>query len=240
MQSLNQSINQSQRKSKRQVILKVENLSYSVKIREKGIFKKEKPILSGISFEMEKGSVLGIAGESGSGKTTLAKLIAGILKPTKGRVIVNTNSGRKKSTIQPVQILFQNNEDLINPLRNCYEIVYEASLLLHQDKETAKTETEHLFNQLNIPEKIKRQKGYELSGGERQRVALARILAVQPELLILDEPFSAQDVESQVNFLNLLQRIREEFEVSIICISHDLRVLEGIRIEYFIINEGKI
>ena len=84
------------------------------------------------------------------------------------------------------------------------------------------------------------RKGYELSGGEQQRAALARLLAVNPKLLILDEPFSAQDIESQLNLVNLFKKINKEFNITILCISHDLNILRKLVNRVLIIKEGEI
>lgn len=212
--------------------LEVNNLSYSVNGSKGDI-----PILKNISFELKKNLVLGIAGESGSGKTTLGKLISGILSPTAGEIKFGFNNQNKKTN--RVQILFQNNGEILNPFRKISEVVDEALRIRSVEKELAKKRST-LFNSLNFPEELWNRKGFELSGGEQQRAALARLLAVEPDLLILDEPFSSQDPESQLNFLNLFRNIKEEFNVTLICIAHNLRILRKLCDEIIIIYKGEL
>jgi len=99
---------------------------------------------------------------------------------------------------------------------------------------------EKIFNAVNFPENLRLRKGYQLSGGEQQRAALARILAVDPQLLILDEPFSSQDFDSQENFLSLFKKINEEFGTAIICISHNLGILRKLCMRVLIMQKGEI
>lgn len=212
--------------------LEVKNLSYSINGDSGKI-----EILKNISFELKRNSVLGIAGESGSGKTTLGKLISGVLSPTVGEIKFDSNSQSKKTN--RVQILFQNNGEILNPFRKISEVVDEALRIKSVEKEVIEKRIK-LFNSLYFPEELWDRKGFELSGGEQQRAALARLLAVEPELLILDEPFSSQDPESQLNFLNLFKKIKEEFSVTLICIAHNLRILRKLCDEIIIIYKGQL
>lgn len=214
-------------------LLEVNNLSYSVKSESGIIF-----ILNNISFELEKNKTLGIAGESGSGKTTLGKLLAGILTPSNGEVDFNFIHNKSKKTNR-VQILFQNNGEVLNPFRKVSEVVDEAIMIKAGSKDIIEIR-KSIFNSLNFPEELWNRKGFELSGGEQQRAALARLLAVEPELLILDEPFSAQDPESQLNFLNLFKKIKDEYSVTLICIAHNLRILRKLCDEIIIIYKGEL
>jgi peptide/nickel transport system ATP-binding protein len=222
------------------IILSAGNITYRI---DEEIFlreKREKVILDNISFEIIKGEITGIAGESGSGKTTLIKILAGILKPTVGNIIINTNVEWKKLSTKPVQILFQNNGEILNPFREI-ETVIEETLTLRFGKDINITEEKKkIFNSINFHEHLRRRKGFELSGGEQQRAALARILAVHPEILILDEPFSAQDPESQMIFLNLFKKIKDEFNLTIICVTHNLKILRKIADKVIILYKGKI
>jgi ABC-type dipeptide/oligopeptide/nickel transport system ATPase subunit len=213
-------------------ILKAENISYSV-------FEKneKKLILKDVSFELERNSVLGISGESGSGKTTLAKIITGILKPTEGKI--NFHFERKFKKVSPVQILFQNTGEIINPLREVGEVLNESLKIGNKNNNQA-TSLDYIIDAVKLPKELLERKGYELSGGEQQRVALARILAVKPELLILDEPFSAQDYESQENFLNLFLDLKKKFNITMICIAHNLRLLRKLSDEVMIMYNGEI
>ncbi len=214
-------------------LLRVNNLSYSVQGK-----KGELSILENISFDLEKDRTLGIAGESGSGKTTLGKLLAGTLTPTEGEINFDLNRLKGKRSAS-VQILFQNNGEVLNPFRKVREVIEEA-LKLRTEKTGVEEKLVRLFQSLDFPAALWERKGYELSGGEQQRAALARLLAVEPEVMILDEPFSAQDPESQLNFLNLFQKIKSEYNITMICIAHNVRLLRKLCDKIMIIYRGKL
>lgn len=220
------------------LILKAENISYSI-FEKKG----EKKILKDISFKLEKNSVLGISGESGSGKTTLGKILAGILKPTSGKI--NYYYKENHQRVSPVQILFQNTGEIINPLRKVKSMIGDGINSYYGKRKLLQAEidkeTKAVLQKVSpFGGDLEGAKGYQLSGGEQQRVALARILAVKPELLILDEPFSAQDYESQENFLNLFLDLKRNLDITIICISHNLRIQRKLCDDVIIMYNGEI
>ncbi|PJB00077.1 MAG: dipeptide/oligopeptide/nickel ABC transporter ATP-binding protein [Ignavibacteriales bacterium CG_4_9_14_3_um_filter_30_11] len=215
-------------------ILSINNLCF--KVKETDLFKtKEKTILNNISFEVNEGEIIGIAGESGSGKTTLAKLIAGVIKPTAGSINFNLTNNSNS-----VQILFQNTGQILNPFRKIEDIIEEAIKLRKDLPGNIESEKERIFSSVNFQKKYWENIGSNLSGGQQQRAALARLLAVQPELLILDEPFSAQDFESKITLVELSKNINKKFNVTLICISHDLNALRNLCERVIIIYKGKI
>jgi len=219
-------------------LLKVENISYSVEVKEET--KKQFNILKNVSFDVEQGEILGICGESGGGKSTLAKVIAGLIKPTKGKINLitdETNSQRKSS---PIQILFQNHGEILNPFRKVQNIIDEALKINGMDGNNILLEKENVLSSVGFSKELYSRRGYELSGGEQQRAALARLLAVKPELLILDEPFSAQDVESQLKLVKLFKRLNTSFKLTMICISHDLKILRYLANKVMILRNGEI
>jgi peptide/nickel transport system ATP-binding protein len=223
------------------MVLKADRIFYRVNVQHHlNNASEEKIILKDISFEVQKGELLGIAGESGSGKTTLAKILSGVIQPSEGKIVKNfsKNGGMKKPS--PIQILFQNNGEILNPLRTVDEMISEALRIRFGKKTEIKTEKEKIYNLINFSVDLWNRKGYELSGGEQQRAALGRILSVNPELLILDEPFSSQDPESQHNLLNLFKKINEEFGITLICIAHNLKILRKIAQKILIIYKGEI
>lgn len=217
-------------------LLKVENISYSVTLKEET--KKQFDILKNVSFEIEAGELLGICGESGGGKSTLAKVIAGLIDPDNGKIILNSESGKRKSS--PIQILFQNHGEVLNPFRKIKNIIDEALIISGIDKSNLDIERDKVLGSVGFPKDLYERRGMELSGGEQQRAALARLLSVKPVLLILDEPFSAQDVESQLNLVKLFKQLNKEFNLTMICISHDLRILRNLANRIIILKDGEI
>jgi peptide/nickel transport system ATP-binding protein len=217
-------------------LLKVENISYSVKVKEET--KKQFDILKNVSFEVEEAEIIGICGESGGGKSTLAKVIAGLIKPDSGNIILNSEAIAKKSS--PIQILFQNHGETLNPFRKVRSIIDETLKINGVEKNKIENEREAVLTSVGFPKELYQRRGFELSGGEQQRAALARLLAVKPLLLILDEPFSAQDVESQLNFVKLFKKLNKEFHLSMVCISHDLKILRNLANRVIILKDGEI
>lgn len=219
------------------ILVKCDKVSYE--IIEKNFFREEKKIiLQNISFEVLENEILSIAGESGSGKTTLAKILAEIIEPTFGEVNYFLKHNFYSNKISPVQMLFQNNGELINPYRTVASILDEV--ILKAGQQAIVKSSDELLEIFALPKDIKYQKGYSLSGGQQQRVALARIFAVNPQIIILDEPFSAQDKDSVGNLISIIKNIKENFGKTVICISHDIRSLRKISDRLIIMKDGKI
>ena len=209
-------------------ILQIKNISYLVNDETISLEKKSKLILNNISFELERGKTLGISGQSGSGKTTLAKILAGICLPSSGKIETKFVKDWSKSLPKPIQILFQNDGNLINPYRTVNDVLNEAFELKLNKKNNYAEEVNNIFTRFNLSRQLIDRKGYQLSGGEQQRIALARITIVEPEILILDEPFSSQDVEAQLDILNIIKQLKTDLGLTVICISHDLNILKKI------------
>ena len=188
-------------------------------------------ILKNITLDVEDGSIFGITGESGCGKTTLAKIIAGIFLPTEGQLKTYFEN-ESRSGISSIQMLFQNNEEIINPLRSVISLL--------NDTAESEYDLSKISELVGIENKILNRLGYQLSGGERQRVALARLLLTKPELLILDEPFSAQDSESQINLAELFKNINNDLNLTMICISHDIEILKNLCDKVNVMYGGRI
>ncbi|MCW9066346.1 MAG: ATP-binding cassette domain-containing protein [Ignavibacteriaceae bacterium] len=217
-------------------LLKVESISYSVVV--KGENKKRFDILKNVSFEVEAGEVVGICGESGGGKSTLAKVIAGLIQPDNGKITLDSKLNNKPSN--PIQILFQNHGEVLNPFRKISSIIDETLTINRIHKQFIEKERENVLSSVGFPKELYNRRGFQLSGGEQQRAALARLLATNPVLLILDEPFSAQDVESQLNLVKLFKKLNKEFNLTMICISHDLIILRNLANHVIILKDGEI
>ena len=219
-------------------LLKVENISYSVEVKEEK--KRQFDILKNVSFEVEAGEILGICGESGGGKSTLAKVIAGFIKQDSGKIILDSKFEKEKRRSSPIQILFQNHGEVLNPFRKVISVIDEALMINGVDKNNLENERDAVLASVGFPKELYNRRGFELSGGEQQRAALARLLATKPVLLILDEPFSAQDVESQLKLVKLFKQLNKEFNLTMICISHDLRILRNLAGRVIILKDGEI
>ncbi|MCX6168342.1 MAG: ATP-binding cassette domain-containing protein [Ignavibacteriales bacterium] len=209
-------------------LIKIENISYAV---DDHSGKKKIKIVEDISLDIYKGEILGIVGESGCGKTTLAKLIASILKCSSGRINYYYDSSIKREA-KPAQILFQNSEELINPFRKINDSL--------EDGTSSDKSFETILAETGVDKNLLTKLGYQLSGGERQRVGLARILLADPELLILDEPFSAQDFPSKNKFKELIGRLNSDGKLTTIIITHELDLLENLVDRIAVMYGGRI
>lgn len=209
----------------------LESVSFSVK-KQTHIFddKHSNRIIDNVSLNINKGEILGIVGESGSGKTTLAKLIAGILNINSGTITSNFSSNHDRAS--SVQLLFQNSEHLINPLRKVHDIL--------SDIQSDDSEIDNVISELGLAPSILNQLGYQVSGGERQRIGLARLLLSNPELLILDEPFAAQDYSSKEKIKGIVKNLNSEKKITIVCISHELEILKNLTNRIVVLLAGKV
>ena len=216
------------------VILKAEHLKIGFFSERHSLFEKRKrnEVLKDLSFTMEKGEVLGLVGESGCGKSTLAKVILGLLKPDSGTVIVFGN--------RP-QMVFQDPYGSLNPAKKIGWIMEEP--LRIQRKLPGKERRQKVLEMLKkvgLDEKIADRYPNQLSGGQRQRVCIGEALMTNPGLLVADEAVSALDVTIQAQILELLEQLKEEMGLSILFISHDMRVVYQLCDRVMIMKDGTI
>lgn len=214
-------------------ILEVSGLCVSYESARKTPFEKKKRIqvLKNVSFAMEKGEILGLVGESGSGKTTLARAVLSMI-PYEGSIV--------KSVSSP-QMVFQDPYGSLNPAKKVGWILEEPLKLKGgYTKEERYTKVISMLNRVGLDEKFADRYPRQLSGGQRQRVCIAGALMLEPKLLIADEPVSALDVTIQAQILELLQKIHKEMDLSIIFISHDLRVVYQMCDKVMIMKDGKL
>lgn len=216
------------------VILKAEHLKIGFFSERHSLFEKRKrnEVLKDLSFTMEKGEVLGLVGESGCGKSTLAKVILGLLKPDSGTVIVSGN--------RP-QMAFQDPYGSLNPAKKIGWIMEEP--LRIQRKLPGKERRQKVLEMLKkvgLDEKIADRYPNQLSGGQRQRVCIGEALMTNPGLLVADEAVSALDVTIQAQILELLEQLKEEMGLSILFISHDMRVVYQLCDRVMIMKDGTI
>ncbi len=191
--------------------------------------------VDGISLSIKKGQTLGIVGESGCGKSTLGKTIVRLNKPTAGSIHVNGADITKmsQSELRPhrkqFQMMFQDPAESLNPRMSIGEIITEPLLIQKiGNRHTRRERAIQLLERVGIPGSAVDRFSFEFSGGQRQRIGVARAIALQPELLVLDEPVSALDVSVQSQVLNLLLELQEEMGISYMFIAHDLAVVKHI------------
>jgi len=189
--------------------------------------------VDGVSFRLEKGETLGLVGESGCGKSTTGRLILRLIKPTSGEIRFNgqdigrLDRRRMKAVRRDMQLIFQDPYASLNPRLTVGGIVSEA-FKIHGVASGAELEdrTVDLLKRVGLHAEHLRRYPHEFSGGQRQRIGIARALALNPKLIIADEPVSALDVSIQAQVINLLQDLKSEFQLSYIIIAHDLSVVE--------------
>jgi ABC-type glutathione transport system ATPase component len=200
--------------------------------------------LDRINLNLEQHTTLGLVGESGSGKSTLARVIAGLIAPNEGQILLGTQELKKKRSREQhktIQMIFQNPDASLNPKHSIRQILSEP-LLFH--KIVGRTDVEQrckeLLNQVHLEQKALDKFPHEFSGGQRQRIAIARALSVEPNILIADEPTSALDVSVQLSVLELFNTLKAELNLTMLFISHDLGVINAISDTVAVMRQGKL
>ena len=225
-------------------LLKVENLYKHFPIHS-GVLLRETSrasVLNGISFELESSEILGIVGESGCGKSTLARLIMRIYEPSAGHVELDGTaicSYPRQSYYHRVQMIFQDPFSSLNPKMTVVAHLGEM-IRMHQPSQDVTTVCKRLLDEVGLPQSALNKYPHEFSGGQRQRIAIARALSANPTLLIADEPVSALDVSIQAQILNLLKDLQEQHQLSLLFISHDLKIVDFFCGRILVMYLGKI
>ena len=218
-------------------LLRVEDLKIYYPVAGSGFGKKEfVKAVDGVTFEVKKGEVFGIVGESGCGKSTLGRGVCKLENLTSGHVyldgedITEYNDRRMRSIRKKVQMVFQDPYASLNPRMSVFDIIAEPLLVhhLYQDKADMEKKVLDLLHRVGLDDYHANRYPHEFSGGQRQRIGIARALAVEPSLIIADEPVSALDVSIQAQVLNLLNELKHDLDLTYIFVAHDLSVVEYI------------
>ncbi|WP_117595606.1 ABC transporter ATP-binding protein [Haloprofundus halophilus] len=202
--------------------------------------------VDGVTFNLHEGETLGLAGESGCGKTTTGMSLVKLHEPTGGDIVYNgkqlseANDDELKEFRQNAQMIFQDPFESLNPRMTVYDIIAEPLRIHDIRNETARVQRALEFAELQPAEHYFDQYPHELSGGQRQRVAIARALVLDPDFIVADEPVSMLDVSLRAGVLSLLDRMTEEFGLSVVYISHDLSLLRHMCDRLAIMYMGKI
>jgi oligopeptide/dipeptide ABC transporter ATP-binding protein len=225
-------------------ILRVEDLAVTFRVRHGRAWGK-KPLraVNGVDLSLQRGRTLGLVGESGCGKTTLVRTILGLQRPTSGRVLlhgqdISAMSARELRRLRPkVQVVFQDPYSSLNPRMRVHDILAEPLRINHRYESKR---IDELLEFVGMRPEAKKRFPSEFSGGQRQRIGIARALALDPEILILDEPVSALDVSIQAQVVTLLKRLQEELNLTCLLIAHDLSVVRHMSHEVAVMYLGKI
>ncbi|MCR4302993.1 MAG: ABC transporter ATP-binding protein [Gallionella sp.] len=234
----------------RSSILKVSDLKVYFPIR-KGILQRvagQVKAVDGVSLEIPQGRTLALVGESGCGKTTLGKALLQLIPPTAGSVqfagreLMGLSARALRTQRGTMQMVFQDPYASLNPKMRVAEILEEGMTALNIETNSAARQSriDTLLDQVGLARSIKWRYPHEFSGGQRQRIAIARALAVSPQLLICDEPTSALDVSVQAQILNLLKALQQELNLSYLFITHNLAVVEYLAHEVCVMYLGRI
>jgi peptide/nickel transport system ATP-binding protein len=203
--------------------------------------------VDGVSFTVKKGETLGIVGESGCGKSTTARLLMRLLRPDAGHMIfdgdgVETHDGiTAKALRRQMQMVFQDSYSSLNPRMTMLDSISYAPRMHGMKSREAEAKAEALLQRVGLnPSQFARRYPHELSGGQRQRVNIARALALDPRLVILDEAVSALDKSVEAQVLNLLADLKQQFNLTYLFISHDLNVVEYISDRVLVMYLGHV
>jgi peptide/nickel transport system ATP-binding protein len=237
-----------------QVLLDVQNLRKFYPIK-RGFLRRtvgNVRAVDDISFQIHRGETLGLVGESGCGKTTTARCIMRAIDPTAGRILFRTRDGDavdmagvQRNSLRPlrrdIQMIFQDPFSSLNPRMTLLDIVGEPLLVNHvASREERMDRVADLLRMVGLRPEYMRRFPHAFSGGERQRIGIARALALNPSLVVADEPVSALDVSVQAQILNLLLRLQKELGLTYLFVAHDLSVVKHISERVAVMYVGRI
>ncbi len=231
-------------------LLRVRNLRKHFPVGGRGFGRRPDQLkaVDGVSFELYPGETLGLVGESGCGKSTTARALLRLEEPTAGSVVFRdrevTDMGRRelRAFRREAQIVFQDPFSSLNP-RMTVGTMLEGVLTVHGlagARQARRRRVGQLLEKVGLAVEHARRHPHELSGGQRQRVGIARALAVEPELLVLDEPVSSLDVSIQAQVINLLRDLQKEFHLTYLFIAHDLGVVEQVADRVAVMYLGRL
>jgi peptide/nickel transport system ATP-binding protein len=212
----------------------------------KGFRKKPFQALKGVSLDIRAGETVGLVGESGSGKTTLGRAVLGLAPVTGGSIkyrgedIAHLGRSQRRALSSEIQVVFQDPYSSLNPALTIEQILSEPLTVRGIERGKARARVRELLAQVNLPADAGDRLPREFSGGQRQRIAIARALALDPHLIVCDEPVSALDLSTQARVLDLFIEIQERTGVAYLFVSHDLAVVRHISHRVAVMYHGEI
>ena len=216
-----------------------------VTYKGKGL-KKDFKALKGVSLDIRAGECVGLVGESGSGKTTLGRAVLGLAPVTggsitmEGKEIAHASRAERKDLAKDIQVVFQDPYSSLNPSMSIEQILTEPLVVRNVSKADASARVRELLEAVGLPSDAAHRRPREFSGGQRQRIAIARALALDPKLIVCDEPVSALDLTTQSRVLDLFLEIQERTGVAYLFISHDLAVVRHLSHRVAVMYQGEI
>ncbi|AKK08394.1 ABC transporter ATP-binding protein [Corynebacterium testudinoris] len=230
-----------------EAVIRVENLTKEFDVRGSRGAKKTLRAVDNVSFTLRKGTTLALVGESGSGKSTVANMVLNLLDPTEGKVyyqgtdLTTLNNRELFDMRRKMQVVFQNPYGSLDPMFSIYKCI-EEPLALHKvgNRKEREARVAELLDMVAMPRSTMRRFPNELSGGQRQRIAIARALALSPDVLVLDEAVSALDVLVQNQIIQLLGNLQSELHLSYLFITHDLAVVRQTADDVVVMKQGAI
>lgn len=202
--------------------------------------------LNNVSLDVRAGECVGLVGESGSGKTTLGRAVLGLAPVTEGKIlfrgqdIAHAGRAERRGLASDIQVVFQDPYTSLNPSRTVEQILAEPLTVRKVPRAEASQRIQALFDMVRLPADSGNRLPREFSGGQRQRIAIARALALKPELIVCDEPVSALDLSTQARVLELFKEIQDQTHVAYLFVSHDLEVVRHISHRVAVMYQGDI
>ena len=232
----------------REVVLRVDGLRKRYPLRATSLFGRKSSLVAvnDVSFVLRAGETIGLVGESGAGKSTVGRLILGLVRPTAGSIEfrgqqVSNGYGRRRELRREVQVVFQNPFASLDPMMTIEQTLSEPlEVHLKLDRGACRARVRELLDQVGLSAEYADRYPHALSGGQRQRIAIARALALNPQLIVCDEPVSSLDVSSQAQVINLLRDLQERLGISYVFVGHDLSVVYQISHRVAVMFAGQI
>jgi oligopeptide transport system ATP-binding protein len=232
-------------------LLRVEGLTKHFPVERPGLFRRQRGTVHAVddvSFELHPGETLGLVGETGSGKSTIGRLLVGLETPTAGRIlyrgrdIAGLSRAEWRQLRREIQMIFQDPYSSLNPRMTVEQLIQEPWLVHDRlvPRGSWAARTRELLDQVGLPADAGARFPHQFSGGQRQRIGIARALALEPRLIVCDEPVSALDVSIQAQVINLLTRLQRELGIAYLFIAHDLSVVKHISHRVAVLYLGRI